>query len=126
MLNLYLLIYADDTVLFDVHSKNVHELQNMINVVNVCSNEYNLHANLLKTKVVIFRNRGNIKSCRRKMVSYGESIEICNEFMYLGLGILLNYNGVFTNTQKMLSNQVKKAVFSLLSKIQDGDFALTF
>jgi hypothetical protein len=56
------------------------------------------------------------------MVSYGESIEICNEFMYLGLGILLNYNGVFTNTQKMLSNQVKKAVFSLLSKIQDGDF----
>ena len=60
------------------------------------------------------------------MVSYGESIEICNEFMHLGLGILLNYNGVFTNTQKMLSNQVKKAVFSLLSKIQDGDFALTF
>ena len=59
MLNLYLLMYADDTVLF---SENVHELQNMINVVNVCSNEYSLHVNLLKTKVVIFRNRGNIKS----------------------------------------------------------------
>ena len=44
-------MYADDTVLF---SENVH-LQNMINVVNVCSNEYNLHVNLLKTKVVIFR-----------------------------------------------------------------------
>ena len=29
MLNLYLLMYADDTVLF---SENVHELQNMINV----------------------------------------------------------------------------------------------
>jgi hypothetical protein len=28
------------------------------------------------------------------------------------LGILLNYNGVFTNTQKMLSNQGKKAVLS--------------
>ena len=50
MLNLYLLMHADDTVLF---SENVHELQNMINVVNVCSNEYNLHVNLLKTKVVI-------------------------------------------------------------------------
>ena len=49
MLNLYLLMYADDTVLF---SENVQEL--MINVVNVCSNEYNLHVNLLKTKVVIF------------------------------------------------------------------------
>jgi hypothetical protein len=51
MLNLYLLMYVDDTVLL---SENVHELQNMINVVNVCSNEYNLHVNLLKTKVVIF------------------------------------------------------------------------
>jgi hypothetical protein len=45
---------------------------------------------------------------------------MCNEFMYLG--ILLNYNGVFTNTQKMLSNQGKKAVFSLFSKIQDDYF----
>ena len=42
MLNLYLLMYADDTVLF---SENVYELQNMINVVNVCSNENNLHVN---------------------------------------------------------------------------------
>jgi hypothetical protein len=38
------------------------------------------------------------------------------------LGILLNYNGVFTNTQKMLSNQGEKAVFSLFSKIQDDYF----
>jgi hypothetical protein len=45
---------------------------------------------------------------------------MCNEFMYLG--ILLNYNGVFTNTQKMLSNEGKKAVFSLFSKIQDHYF----
>ena len=87
-------------------SENVHELQNMIKVVNVCSNEYNLHVNLLKTKVVIFRNRGNIKS-EEKWYLKGESIEICNEFMYLG--ILLNYNAVFTNTQKMLSNQGKKS-----------------
>jgi hypothetical protein len=72
MLNLYLLMYADDTVLF---SENVHELQNMINIVNVCSNEYNLHVNLLKTKVVIFRNRSNIKS-EEKWYLNGESIEI--------------------------------------------------
>jgi hypothetical protein len=39
------------------------------------------------------------------------------------LGILLNYNGVVTNAQKMLSNQGEKlAVFSLFSKIQDDYF----
>jgi hypothetical protein len=93
----------------------------MINVVHVCSNEYNLHVNLLKSNVVIFRNRGNIKP-EEKWYLNGESIEMCNEFMYFG--ILLNYNGVFTNTQKMLSNQGKKAVpvFSLFSKIQDDYF----
>ena len=101
-----------DSIIFEFLSRTTY-------VVNVCSNEYNLHVNLLKTKVVIFRNRGNIKS-EEKWYLNGESIEICNEFMYLG--ILLNYNGVFTNTQKMLSNQGKKAVFSLFSKIQDDYF----
>jgi hypothetical protein len=38
------------------------------------------------------------------------------------LGILLNYNGVFTNTQKMLSNQGQQAAFSLFSKSQDDYF----
>ena len=78
----------------------------MINVVHVCSNEYNLHVNLLKSNVVIFRNRGNIKP-EEKWYLNEESIEMCNEFMYFG--ILLNYNGVFTNTQKMLSNQERKS-----------------
>jgi hypothetical protein len=48
-LNLFLLMYADDTVLF---SENVDDLQKMINSVNVCSNEYDLYINLLKTKIV--------------------------------------------------------------------------
>jgi hypothetical protein len=38
----------------------IHRLT--LNPMGKCSNEYNLHVNLLKTKVVIFRNRGNIKS----------------------------------------------------------------
>ena len=59
MLNLYLLMYADDTVLF---SENVHELQNMINVVNVCSNEYNLQVNLsfLEIEVILNQKKNGI------------------------------------------------------------------
>jgi hypothetical protein len=47
-LNLFLLMYADDTVLF---SENVDDLQKMINSVNICSNEYGLYINLLKTNI---------------------------------------------------------------------------
>ena len=51
MLNLYLLMYADDMVLF---SENIHELQKMIDVVNLYSNDYDLYINLSKTKIVSF------------------------------------------------------------------------
>jgi hypothetical protein len=56
--------------------------QKVIARSHVCSNEYNLYVNLLKTKVVIFRNRGNIKS-EEKWYLNGESIEICNELSIL-------------------------------------------
>ena len=56
MLNLYLLMYADDTVLF---SENVHELQNMINVVNVCPfvflNQFDLNLFMITENSSIFR-----------------------------------------------------------------------
>ena len=80
-LNLFLLMYADDTVLF---SENVDDLQKMINSVNICSNEYGLYINLLKTKIVIFRNRGHVKA-EQKWFLNGNKIDVCNEFMYLGI-----------------------------------------
>ena len=57
-LNLFLLMYADDTVIF---SENVEDLQNLINSVNVIANDHGLYVNLNKTKIVVFRSRGNVK-----------------------------------------------------------------
>ena len=58
MLNLYLFMYADDTVL---SSESITELQKMINTVNKCLKQHGLYINLLKTKIVVFRNRGVLK-----------------------------------------------------------------
>jgi len=77
-LNLFLLVYDDDTFLF---SENVDDLQKMINSVNICSNEYGLYINLLKTKIVIFRNRGHVKA-EEKWFLNGNKIDVCNELMY--------------------------------------------
>ena len=52
------------------------------------------------------------------MVCNGDKIDVCNEFMYLGI-FFFYYTGNFVNTQKMLSNQGRKAVFSLCSKINE-------
>ena len=67
----------------------------------------------MKTKIVVFRNRGVLKK-NEKWYLDDKMIELCNQFAYLGL--LFNYNGIFTVTQKTLSEQGKKATFSLLSK----------
>ena len=115
-LNLFLLMYADDTVLL---SENGDDLQKMINSVNICSNEYGLYINLLKTKIVIFRNRGHAKA-EEKWFLNGNKIDVCNELMYLG--ILFYYTGNFVHSQKMLSNQGSKAVFSLCSEINEDLF----
>jgi hypothetical protein len=47
-------------------------------------------------------------------------VEICDDFVYLGL--LFHYNGSFLHTQKSLSNQGRKALFNLHSKIHDDCF----
>ena len=88
-LNLFLLMYADDTVLL-----SEDDLQKMINSVNICSNEYGLYINLQKTKIVIFRNRGHFKAGEKWFLN-GNKIDVCNEFMYLGIlfyvSSMLNY-----------------------------------
>jgi hypothetical protein len=88
----------------------------MIDVVHLYSNEYDLYINLSKTKIVIFRNSGNCKP-EEKWFLNGNHIELCNEFMYLG--ILFSFNGTFLQTQEKLSDQGRKAVFGLFDKIQD-------
>ena len=45
-------------------------------------------------------------------------MESCNEFVYLGM--VLYFNSKCSQTQKSLSEQGRKAVYSLFDKIQDG------
>ena len=56
-LNLFLFMYADDTVLL---SENGDDLQKMINSVNICSNEYGLYINLLDKDC----NISKLRSCK--------------------------------------------------------------
>ena len=88
----------------------------MINTLKKCSKQHGLYTNLLKTKIVVFRNRGVLKE-NEKWYLDGKMIELCNQFVYLGL--LFNYHCIFTVTQKTLSEQGKNATFSLLSKIHE-------
>ena len=72
-----------------------------------------------KTKAMVFRNGGTVRP--HETWSYdGESLDIVDDFCYLG--IVLIYNGKFHKTQKHLSLQCRKAMFALKRKCVDMNF----
>ena len=80
-------MYADDIVLI---AESPEGLQNMRNALNNYCTEWNLTVNVQKTKIMIFRNGGNIRG-NENWTYQGEEIEIVQQFSYLGMNF--NYNG---------------------------------
>ena len=89
--NIYLLMYADDTILMAESPEN---LQKMMDMRYLWTDEYGLTVNVDKTKVVIFRSpwqKPNIV-----FLYNNEEVEIVDSCRYLGL--LMNFNGKFNTT----------------------------
>ena len=70
-----------------------------------------MYINLLKTKIVIFRNRGHVKAKEKWFVMVIKLMYVMN---LCTLVYFFYYTGNFVNTQKMLSNQGRKAVFFIM------------
>ena len=73
-LHLFILMYADDMVLF---SESVDGLQNMFDVLYDYTKQWNLEVNIQKTKIVIFRNGGQIRQNENWLYD-GCQIEVLN------------------------------------------------
>ena len=109
-LSLFLMLYADDMVLF---SETVHGLQDLLNNLEKYSDKWKLTVNTEKTKVVVFR-KGGIVNGNEKWTYHGRDLDVVNEFIYLG--IKFKFNNKFNNIQNQLSIQGRKAMFALFTK----------
>ena len=109
-------MYADDMALF---AESPVALQHMIDSLHKYNKEWKLTLNVDKTKIVIFRNGGNIRE-NEKWFYDGTEIQIVNQFNYLGM--LFNYNGKFNETQKHVAQQGRKAYFAINSKLKSHYF----
>jgi hypothetical protein len=109
---LFIILYADDTVLL---SESSEDLQKCINTFEEYCQEWKLEVNIKKTKVLIFGSRCN------KYENYfkykNKPLEIVNEYKYLGL--YLSRTKSFVKTKKHITEQANKAMFSLLKKIRN-------
>ena len=111
-LEMFVLMYADDTVIF---ADSCEGMQNALNIFESYCKKWKLTVNTGKTKVMIFSKRKVRENL--EFILNGEILEIVENYTYLG--ILVNYNGSFVGAKKKLVEQSQKALFSVYTKIRN-------
>ena len=106
---LFVLLYADDTI---VMADSPKELQTALNAVHNYCTTWKLTVNATKTKVVIF-SRGKVRNF--PIFNYGtENLEVTDDYTYLG--IAFNYNGKFNKAIGKQISAARRALFILQRK----------
>jgi hypothetical protein len=116
-LKLFLILYADDQVLF---ASSALSLQSMLNNIEQYCNQWGLKINTSKTKVLIFE-----KSNRHTFYDfylYNEKLEIVSSFKYLG--VYFFKNGNWHRTQKVITEHASKAMHRLFSVFSQYEFSV--
>ena len=108
-LKLYLLLYADDTIIM---AESAIELQDCLNAVFHYCKLWSLKFNTSKTKVLIF-SKGKTRNIPTFSFN-GRDLDVCFDYVYLGVN--MNYNGRFFLAKQRQCVQAQKAMYSLIKK----------
>ena len=114
-LNLFVLMYADDTVILCDSEAGLK--QALIAMYAYCR-DWRLKVNCNKTKIVVFSGR-KVNTGNYSFRFGEESLEVVHEYKYLG--ITFNFNGSFRKGQLELVEQAKRAMYSLIGKCRKFD-----
>ena len=107
-LSLYLILFADDMVIF---SDTPEGLQLSLDRLQRYCDSWNL-TGFDKTEVMVFRKGGRLSNNEQWFYN-GVTLEIVNQFNYLGL--VFTSGGSFMQATKMLSGKPLRGMCSLLS-----------
>ena len=106
-LNLAILLYADDIILF---AKSAKALQNSLNVLEEYCLRWKLTVNTDKTKIMVFSKGGRVPG--NLVFKYSNKVlEIVKQFKYLGC--VFTSGGSFNEMEKTMAGQALKAIFKL-------------
>ena len=108
-LRLYVLLYADDTIIM---AESPKELQKGLNAVFEYCLSWKLSVNTSKTKVVVF-SKGKVRNAPN-FVFGTVALEVVDDYTYLG--VIFNFNGKF---KKAIDTQIlaaQRALFVLQKK----------
>ena len=91
-LSLYMLLFADDIVLF---TTDPHSLQSQLDAISNYSSTWGLKINVGKTKICIFESRKSRNDS--SWFVYDKKVEVVDNFKYLGVDFL--YTGNMKNSK---------------------------
>ena len=111
-----LMLFADDMVIF---GKSEDDLQNSLDLLHVYYVKWGLEVNIVKTKIMVFRKRGCLRS-QEKWLYNNEVLDIVNDFNYLGT--VFNYTGTFVLNQETIAGKGLKALNVLLNNTKHYKF----
>ena len=107
-LKLFVLLYADDTVIL---AETSTDLQNALDLYASYCKIWKLEINNSKTKVLVF-SKGRLPMYN--FTINDDRIEVVSEYKYLG--VLFSRSGSFLTMKKHIAKQATKAMFHLLKK----------
>ena len=110
LLKLYVLLYADDTIIM---AESPNELQLALNAVNDYCKTWKLKINIDKTKIIRFTKNKTQMPVQNFWLN-GEKVEIVDSYVYLGT--TFQSNGRFTGAMQKQINQAHRALFAIKSK----------
>ena len=108
-INMYTLLYADDTLIL---AESPTELQSALNEVSVFCDTWGLSINKTKTNVVIF-SKGFVRTKYNFKIG---NIDVATVSEYPYLGILFNFKGKFNKAIEERIIPARKAMFGLNEK----------
>ena len=116
-LRLFMILYADDAVVF---SKSKETLQSLLNDIELYCGTWGLKINTRKTKVMIFE-KGRHTSCNLFLNNI--ELEVVQSFKYLGVHFFKNGN--WFRTQKRLSQHASYALHNLFALFRQLDLPMS-
>ena len=111
MCTIYMLLFADDLVLF---AESKVELQRLINRLKLYCDTFKLKINLNKTNVMVFRNGGYLRHYEKW---FYDNIPLRVVTYYKYLGLVISSRLSWYVCQKTLAEQASKALFAIKSKL---------
>ena len=100
-------MFADDVASF---SDTIIRLQHQINCIEIFCSSVGMHLNLLKTKIIVFKNGGVLKQTE-KWFYMREVVDVVSFYKYLG--IYFTPKLIWSKTKDVLALQASKAVFKI-------------